>query len=321
MRSPPPSRLRTRIAVVVLSTLAAVLLAEGLARLVGVRPMFGQLIFVREVPTRIVDGIALWDDRQPRYDRDDLPRVSAHRDAFTIVGLGDSIMYGVSLPQEQTYLEQTRRVLATRSTRPVEILNLAVPGYNTLQEDAVYKEIDGRIRPNLVLVHYWVDDANQYRVVGGHVVDFGNLSEDGRLMIHALPVPPRLGDFLLVHSRLYDLLSQAVVARARRTAPASDWTRVSAPLADIQERAQRSGARLLVLASPELDGTAKSTADLPLLQQFARERGIEVVDLSEWLGGVPAERIALDRCHFNAEGHRLIGEHLAAYLLQHDLQP
>ena len=302
------------------ATLFAILAAEALARFIGVGPVFGQLIFVRGVPTRTVDGVPLWDDEHPRYDSEDLRRASNARSAFKILGLGDSIMYGVWQSKQDTYLEQTRRVLAGRSQRAVEILNMAVPGYNTLQEAAVYSEVDDQLKPDLVLVHYWSDDGHQYRVVGGHVVDFGAISDDGRLVVRALPVPPRLSDFLLVHSRLYDLLTQAVVAYKRKPAPI-DSTSVSKPLADIQERAQRAGGRLLVLASPKLDGASpEPTDDLPIVRQFAGARGIEVIDLSEWLHGVPAKQIAIDACHFNAEGHRLVGERLAEYLLQHDLR-
>ena len=57
------------------------------------------------------------------------------------------------------------------------------------------------------------------------------------------------------------------------------------------------------------------------IRKFAAPRGIEVIDLTEWLRGVDSKQIGMDGCHFNAEGHRLIGEHLADYLLQHDLQP
>jgi lysophospholipase L1-like esterase len=310
-----------KITVAFVSTLVAILAAEGLARTLGVGASFGQLIFVRGVSTRMVDGVPLWDDKHPRCNREDIRRAATDRSAFKIIGLGDSIMYGVWQPKETTYLEETRRALAGRTKRTVEILNLAVPGYNTLQENAVYKEIADQIKPDLVLVHYWIDDVHQYRVVGGYVVDVGNISEDdGRLVVRALPVPPRVNDFLLVHSRLYDLVTQAVVA-ATRSPQLFDWTRVSRPLADIQERAQRAGARLVVLASPHLDRPSPApNDDLPRLRQFAAARGIEVIDLSEWLRGVRSNDIALDACHFNAEGHRLIGERLAAYLLQHGLK-
>jgi lysophospholipase L1-like esterase len=310
----------TKLVIAALSTVLALLIAEALARIGAAGPRFGQLIFVRGVPSRTVDGVPLWDDEHPRSDAEDIRRAADDRNAFTILGLGDSIMYGVWQSKEDTYLEHTRRVLAPRTHRAVEILNLAVPGYNTRQEAAVYKELDDRITPDLVIVHHWVDDVHQYRVVGGYVVDVGDVSEDGsRLVVRALPVPPRLSDFLLVHSRLYDLLTQAVVAFRRETEP-TDWTRVSDPLADIHDRIRRANGKLLVLASPDFSGPApKPDGDLGRLQEFAANRGIDVIDLAEWLRGASSKEVALDSCHFNAEGHRRIGKHLAEYLLQHQL--
>jgi lysophospholipase L1-like esterase len=100
-----------------------------------------------------------------------------------------------------------------------------------------------------------------------------------------------------------------------------DWTLVSRPLVDLQERAQRAGGRLLVLASPEMTGaTPKPVGNLDQLQQFAASRGIEVVDLTQWVAGMSSKTISMDGVHFNAEGHRIIGERLADYLLRHDLE-
>ncbi len=301
------------------ATLIATAAAEGLARFIGIRPVFGEQIFVREPLTRVVDGVPLWDHKEPRYDRDDISRASQDHGAFKILGLGDSIMYGVWQTKDATYLEVARRALVARSRRPVDIINMAVPGYNTLQEATVYREIDDQLKPDLVLVHYWIDDSHQYRAAGGYVVDFGDVSDDGQLVARALPVPPSVSDFLLVHSRLYDLMTQAVVAH-RRQSRSDDFDRVAAPLADIHERVQRAGGRLLVLVSPSLSGPyPESVSNLAAMRQFAGARRIEVIDLTEWVGGVPTGQIAIDECHFNAEGHRLIGAHLGEYLLAHDL--
>jgi len=312
---------RARAVLVLTSIAISIVAAEGITRLIGVQPRFGQQLLVRGVASRVVDGVPMWTERDPRYDAEDLRRAAADRDGFKIVALGDSILYGVSLVKADTYLEQARGVLAGRTKRSVDILNLAVPGYNTMQEAVAYKEIENQIQPNLVIVHYWEDDAHPYRVVGGYVVDIGNVSEEGgRLVVRAIPLPPRLNDLLLVHSRLYDMLNQVVVARNHINLP-EDWTLVSRPLADLQERVQRAGGRLLVLASPELtDATPKPVEDLDQVQQFAASRGIEVVDITQWVAGVSSKTIAMDGCHFNAAGHRIIGEHLADYLLQHDLR-
>ena len=312
--------MRYRLALVAVATVVTLVVAEGLTRLLGINPGYGRLIALGDTPMRTVDGVVLWQDHEPRAGADDIARAAADRDAFTVVGLGDSIMYGVGQKKEQTYLEQARRTLAERGARPVEVVNLAVPGYNTLQEDAVHRELGNRLAPNLVLLHYWSDDARMYRVVGGYVVDVGDMSADGRLVVRALPIPPAINDFLLVHSHLYELLTQAVIAYDRRVT-AADWSRVSTPLVALEDRVRRAGGRLLVLASPDLAGdVARPNGDLPALRQLGAQHGFEVIDVSEWLQGVGAATIRMDGCHFNAEGHRIVGEHLAEYLLAHDLR-
>ena len=81
--------------------------------------------------------------------------------------------------------------------------------------------------------------------------------------------------------------------------------------------------RLVSSASPEsqLADAACSNSDLPLLRKArGGHNGFEVVDVSEWLRGVDAGDGAMDSCHFNAEGHRIVGEHLAEYLLANELR-
>lgn len=308
-----------KLALAAVATLVALLLVEGAARWLGIDPGYGSIRRLGDAPTRTVNGVVLWQYYEPRTTEADLARAAGARDALKVVGLGDSIMYGVGQAEADTYLDAARRHLAERSARPVEILNLAVPGYNTLQEDAVHQEIAARLRPDVVLLHYWSDDERMYRVAGGYVLDFGDMSPDGRLVVRAVPLPAPLNDFLLVHSVAYQLLTQAVVAWDRRAAP-GDWSRVTGPLLALNERVRKDGGRLVVLVSPPLDGdTVRPNGDLPALRRLGAEHGFEVIDLSQWLDGADAAAVRMDGCHLNAEGHRRIGQHLADYLLAHDL--
>ncbi|HVM97242.1 MAG TPA: hypothetical protein VMT89_12690 [Candidatus Acidoferrales bacterium] len=123
-----------------------------------------------------------------------------------------------------------------------------------------------------------------------------------------------------MHSRLYDMLTQIVISHARNSEPA-DFSAVLKPLTNIRQRAQRGGARVVVLVSPGLDKAEPAAIDdLVVLQRFAADGGIEVIDLSQWLKGIESKRIAMDICHFNEEGHRVLGERLADYLLKRDLK-
>jgi lysophospholipase L1-like esterase len=309
-----------RAALAAAGVVVALLIAEVLARVLGINPGYGRLLALGDTPMRTVGGVVLWQDHDPRAGEDDIARAASDRDAFTILGLGDSIMYGVGQPKDHTYLEQARQKLAQRSPRRVDVVNLAVPGFNTAQENAVHLELGDRLQPNLVLLHYWSDDARWYRVVGGYVVDVGDMSADGRLVVRALPIPPALNDFLLVHSRLYEILTQAVLAYDRR-ATVADWSRISTPLLALHDRVKRAGGRLVVLASPDLEGEAsRPNNDLPSLRRLGAEHGFEVIDVNEWLQGADVAAVRMDGCHFNAEGHRIVGEHLADYLLAHDLK-
>jgi len=304
-----------KLALVLAATLAGLLVAEGLARWIGPEPGYGRLFSLGEAPTRVVDGVTLWSEARPRAGDEDVARAAAG-DGVTVLGLGDSIMYGVGLGPEETYLERARRALVEGGAS-IEILNLAVPGYNTQQEDAVHKELGDRLRPDVVLLHYWDDDGRTYRVAGGYVVDIGDMSADGRLVVRALPLPAALNDFLLVHSRLYELLTRWAVERDRRAAP-SDFGRVAPALSDLNRRVTAAGGKLVVLASPQLDGARpRPSGDLPLLRRLGAAEGFAVVDLSEWLPDVDSAAIRFDHCHFNAEGHRLLGERLAEYLRSH----
>ncbi len=311
--------MRRDLALAAAATVVALLVAEVVARLLGINPYGGMPRF-GDTPVRTVDGVVLWDDASPRASRDDVARAAATPGVFTVLGLGDSIMYGVRQPKEDTYLEQMRRMLTERTARPVAVINLAVPGYNTLQEDAVYRELGDRLTPNVVLLHYWSDDARMYRAIGGYVVEFGDMSADGRVVARAFPIAPALNDMLLLHSRLFQLLTQAVVAYDRR-AVVADWSRVAEPMIAVNERVRKSGGRLVVLASPDLFGdAARPNGELPTLRELGTAHDFEVIDLAPWLDGEPAESVRIDGCHLNADGHRRIAAHLTEYLLAHDVR-
>ncbi len=300
----------TKIFLALISTSLTLLALEALLRFAEGRPL------------RSVDGVVLWSTRSPRAEPADIQRAAADPRAFKILGLGDSVMYGVSEPKEQTYLEYARRVLAQRAQRPVEIINLAVPGFNTVQEDAVYKEIEGQLTPNLVVVHALPNDTAQYVSDGAYVYDTRALPENSDARVR-FPFAARVNDALLAHSRVYDRLYALVLRRrvdwSNLQDPPGGEARMCAALVQIHERAQRAGARLLVLSSADLRRPLSN--QLPAaLRQCASRQGIEVIDLTEWLGGVDADGIALDDYHFNEEGHRRVGEALATYLLAHDLR-
>ena len=54
-----------------------------------------------------------------------------------IIGLGDSVMFGWGVEEDHCYLSQLEQQLNRDSTAAYEVINTAVPGYNTVMEMAV----------------------------------------------------------------------------------------------------------------------------------------------------------------------------------------
>lgn len=79
---------------------------------------------------------------------------------FRIAGLGDSFMFGWGVADGETYVELLERRLnaAAGPGRRFEVLNFAVPGYNTALEVATFEHRALRFEPDLVLVHFIGND-------------------------------------------------------------------------------------------------------------------------------------------------------------------
>ena len=80
---------------------------------------------------------------------------------FRVVGLGDSLMFGWGVRQEETFLALLEKELNARlSKASFEVWNLAVPGYNSVQEVATFAAKADSIRPDLVIVNWVGNDMD-----------------------------------------------------------------------------------------------------------------------------------------------------------------
>jgi lysophospholipase L1-like esterase len=81
--------------------------------------------------------------------------------SFRILGIGDSIMFGWGVGDGEDYLSLVESRLEAESPgRHVEIINLAVPGYNSVMEVATLREKGLRYAPDLVIVGLCGNDAS-----------------------------------------------------------------------------------------------------------------------------------------------------------------
>jgi len=74
---------------------------------------------------------------------------------FRICILGDSVTFAINSEEIDTYPSRLEKYFQTDSI-PVEVLNFAVEGYDTLQEVKHFEKNGRKFSPDLVVVAYWV---------------------------------------------------------------------------------------------------------------------------------------------------------------------
>ncbi|MBI2667496.1 SGNH/GDSL hydrolase family protein [Candidatus Woesearchaeota archaeon] len=80
---------------------------------------------------------------------------------FRIVGIGDSIMFGLGIDLEDTFLKVLERKLNENSNSiKYEVVNFAVPGYNTVMEVETLKEKAIKYNPDLVILSFSSNDMH-----------------------------------------------------------------------------------------------------------------------------------------------------------------
>jgi len=76
-----------------------------------------------------------------------------------IAGLGDSVMFGWGVEHENAYLSVVEDRLRN-SGHDVEVLNFAVPGYNTAMEVATFHHRAMAFDPDIVVIHFVSNDLD-----------------------------------------------------------------------------------------------------------------------------------------------------------------
>ena len=78
-----------------------------------------------------------------------------------IVGLGDSIMFGWGVKEHERYLNVLSELLAARyPNNGWNVINTAVPGYNTVMEIETLKEKGLQYNPDLVIINFVGNDID-----------------------------------------------------------------------------------------------------------------------------------------------------------------
>jgi hypothetical protein len=102
-----------------------------------------------EATVRVTYNSSGWRDVNHETERPD--------NVFRILVLGDSFMEAYSVGDEETFSRRIEK-LTQASGLEVEVINLGVGGYGTLQEYLVFRDVGRQFSPDIVLLAFYVQN-------------------------------------------------------------------------------------------------------------------------------------------------------------------
>lgn len=290
------------------ATVAWVLLtAEFGARLLGLGPAVEVAEYMSvwpdmpgDRPFWVVRGVGF--NRHGLRDRDH--PLQKPPGTFRIACLGDSVTYGHDLRRGQnftTLLEQYLRQIGVEA----EVMNVAIPGWSTLQEAAAYEELVRPYRPDHVILGFCLNDVAE--------------------MQNNLTRPPRLAAFLASHSAL---VRWAANPRGRQVADVlqllnepdsppvrGGWARVFEELERITRYAAEDGSEFSIIMFPfrlQLEEGAPAPTAQKTLYDYCMARRIPCLDLLPALRPIGPEAF-IDDSHLSAAGSSAVAAELVRW--------
>lgn len=244
-----------------------------------------------------------------------------------ITVLGDSYALGVGVAADEVFSQRMGVHLNAKVSR-WEVLNFGVNGYDTEMELATLREVASVYAPDLVLVAYVLNDAEQRLPADAAPGQPSAPSLRQRLNAVHLLIKNRSMVYRYIVPKIGAMFARLGVGYwAGKTneilhdyAPdAVGWARSRQALVEIDQYARSIGAETLVVIFPmmvdfrryPLAGAHETIA------RFCREQGIPVLDLLPTLRRHAGEDLAvfLDG-HPNSAAHRIFADAIAADLAQ-----
>lgn len=257
------------------------------------------------------------------------------KDVRRVLILGDSVAFGHGVEQSAMFsvlLEKSLSDAMTSGIR-VEVINTAVPGYNSVQERMVLHEKGFAWQPDVVLVVAVINDVEPiYEFTAQNGLWWENPPEVYREIFEREVIGRGVRGWLRRHVRVFGLLDRAVRPPYLLTkrylaylgglyeADSAPWRSAQEALVAMDVMCRARGIRYVLAycpvpaqPEPEVFGRIRSQ-----YADFARREGITFFDLRAAQTRRPVREVtisSLDR-HPSVLGHKLLAEALTPSLAQ-----
>jgi hypothetical protein len=254
---------------------------------------------------------------------------------YRIVGLGDSITFGLHVQYDDVFLKRLERMLnLNESSRKAEVINLAQPGLSTRHE---VKDLLRALEydPDLIILGYCLNDTEQKPHRPTEVVrgpGWQGQFDPGQLSGWNARLAEIWHTWGLVSTRLRNRKMKAEYIAYFHRLYGDDfpgWRDTREALKEMSRICRRRKIPLVVVIFP-LIGLPLTERDYPFLEIHEKVAGVcrrlklPYLDLLETFRGRPLERLQVipgeDR-HFSEISHRLAAEAIYLHLLQKGLIP
>lgn len=222
--------------------------------------------------------------------------VERRPNSVRIIGLGDSGMFGWACDQDEDYTAVLEEMLNRRKGGVLyEVLNMAVPGYNTELEVEALRSKGLAYRPDIVIVG-WCDNDTELPFF---VPQRGQWTRTDALFLYYLLFDRRkYGDLVLGQVRELKRTDKSrIPARVRK---GSELEGVRRAFENLKAMGEKEGFEILVFGPIR-----------PEVVALLKDVGLRYLDLLERipLDKYPAE-YSLHQIHPRPEGHRIRAEYL-----------
>jgi hypothetical protein len=300
---------RAEILLLVGSVLVFLLLAEGVVRLLGAG---------RPQPTGYAPVNTNRRAMRPQNShgyRDRERAIAKPAGVHRVVSLGDSFAWGASVEFEDAYPQRLERGLVRRRGEPWEVVSLALPGMNTVDQAAQLADEGLAYSPDVVLLGFVLNDSEDAQAAETR------RAEDWLQERRAQPG-------LLDRSALFRLASgrvRATMENRRRIAgyrsmyapAAPGWVASREALARMGATCKARGVPFVVAIFPlfgnPLDGAYPFAEVHQTVAQAAAAAGARVVDLLPAYRGLRWDLLVVDGVddeHPNEIAHRIAAQAL-----------
>jgi lysophospholipase L1-like esterase len=252
------------------------------------------------------------------------------RPKWPVLLLGDSVAFGGGVRYQDTFASLVEEQLSRALRDQVAVYNAGTPGYNTVQEALLLKDIRKSVKSDLIILQFCMNDhLDAVTLTADNTLD-ATTSAAGQVSLRSLIYRSRALFFLKEEikniQKMYPERFPVALHYIHHIQKHPGWQRAKNAIAEIADTAKEMNSRLLLVIFPvEQQLRIGDRTPQEDLVAFARSRGIAVLDLYATFArhcrenlffDYSIEQHVVDKLHLSKRGHELSASDIAAAILR-----